>query len=104
MAPHDRGVPTPLLGPIFASAGLGALIGLIRQWSEQAEHGGKTDFGGVRTHTLWAILGCLGAVASRDFTPLALPVVIIAVSALAGIAVAAVWNFALSSRFVWGRY
>ncbi|WP_294255805.1 glycosyltransferase family 2 protein [uncultured Sphingomonas sp.] len=26
------------------------------------------------------------------------------VSALAGIAVAAVWNFALSSRFVWGRY
>ncbi|WP_313537419.1 glycosyltransferase family 2 protein [Sphingomonas sp.] len=25
-------------------------------------------------------------------------------SALAGIAVAAVWNFALSSRFVWGRY
>ncbi|URW76013.1 glycosyltransferase family 2 protein [Sphingomonas donggukensis] len=27
-----------------------------------------------------------------------------AVSALAGIVVAAVWNFALSSRFVWGRY
>lgn len=26
------------------------------------------------------------------------------VSALAGIAVAAVWNFALSSRFTWGRY
>ena len=26
------------------------------------------------------------------------------VSALAGIAVSAVWNFALSSRFVWGRY
>ena len=27
-----------------------------------------------------------------------------ALSALAGIAVAAVWNFALSSRFTWGRY
>lgn len=78
---HDRGVPTPLLGPIFASAGLGALIGLIRQWSEQTEHGGKTDFGGVRTHTFWAILGCLGAVASRDFTPLALPIVITVVAA-----------------------
>ena len=26
------------------------------------------------------------------------------VSALAGILVAAVWNFALSSRFTWGRY
>ena len=25
-------------------------------------------------------------------------------SALAGILVGAVWNFALSSRFVWGRY
>ena len=74
-------MPTPLLGPIFASAGLGALIGLIRQWSEQTEHGGKTDFGGVRTHTFWAILGCLGAVASRDFTPLALPVVITVVAA-----------------------
>lgn len=74
-------MPPPLLGPIFASAGLGALIGLIRQWSEQAEHGGKTDFGGVRTHTFWAILGCLGAVASRDYTPFALPVVITVVAA-----------------------
>jgi uncharacterized membrane protein (DUF4010 family) len=71
----------PLLGPIFASAGLGALIGLIRQWSEQTEHGGKTDFGGVRTHTFWAILGCLGAIASRDFIPLAFPVVIVVVAA-----------------------
>jgi len=74
-------VPTPLLGPIFASAGLGALVGLIRQWSEQTEHGGKTDFGGVRTHTFWAILGCLGAAASPDFTPLALPVIITVVAA-----------------------
>ncbi|HEY9248481.1 MAG TPA: MgtC/SapB family protein, partial [Rariglobus sp.] len=71
----------PLLGPVFASAGLGALIGLIRQWSEQTEHGGKTDFGGVRTHTFWAILGCLGAIASRDFIPLALPLVIVVVAA-----------------------
>ena len=71
----------PLLGPVFASAGLGALIGLIRQWSEQTAHGGKTDFGGVRTHTFWAILGCLGAVASREFIPLALPIVIVVVAA-----------------------
>ncbi|MFA6288294.1 MAG: MgtC/SapB family protein [Opitutaceae bacterium] len=78
---HHQAVLPSFLGPIFASAGLGALIGLIRQWSEQTEHGGKTDFGGVRTHTFWAILGCLGAVASRDFTPLALPVVITVVAA-----------------------
>lgn len=74
-------MPQPLLGPIFASAGLGALIGLIRQWSEQTEHGGKTDFGGVRTHTLWAILGCLGAAASRDYATFVLPVVITVVAA-----------------------
>ncbi len=78
---HPVRMLPPLLGPIFASAGLGALVGLIRQWSEQTEHGGKTDFGGMRTHTFWAILGCLGAVASRDFTPLALPIVITVVSA-----------------------
>ncbi len=78
---HTGNVLPSFLGPIFASAGLGALIGLIRQWSEQTEHGGKTDFGGVRTHTFWAMLGCLGAVASRDFTPLALPVVITVVAA-----------------------
>ncbi len=68
-------VPSPLLGYVFASAGLGALIGLIRQWSEQATDEGKGDFGGVRTHSFWAMLGCLGAIASRDFTPLALPVI-----------------------------
>ena len=70
----------PLLGPIFASAGLGALIGLIRQWSEQTEHADRAGFGGVRTHTFWAILGCLAAVGSRDFTPLAFPIVIAVVA------------------------
>lgn len=70
----------PLLGLIFASAGLGALIGLIRQWSEQTEHEGKADFGGVRTHTLWAMLGCLGALATRDHASLALPVIITVVA------------------------
>ena len=73
-------MPQPLLGPIFASAGLGALIGLIRQWSEQTANGGKTDFGGVRTHTFWAILGCLSAVASREYAPLAFPAVITVVA------------------------
>ena len=71
----------PLLAPIIASAGLGALIGLIRQWSEQTEHAGNTDFGGVRTHTLWAILGCLAGAANRDYSPFALPVVVTVVAA-----------------------
>jgi len=78
-----------LIGPIFASAGLGALIGLIRQWSEQVEKENKPDFGGVRTHTLWAILGCISAEVSRDFLALAFPLVIIAVAVHL---VAAGWN------------
>jgi uncharacterized membrane protein (DUF4010 family) len=78
-----------LIGPVFASAGLGALIGLIRQWSEQVEKEQTVDFGGVRTHTLWAILGCISAEVSRDFLPLAFPLVIVAVSAHL---VAASWN------------
>lgn len=72
----------PLLGIVIASAGLGALVGLIRQWSDQvARPATPVDFGGVRTHTLWAILGCIGAIASRDYAPFSLPVVIIAVAA-----------------------
>lgn len=64
---------------IVVSAGLGALIGLIRQWAEQT--GGKPgDFAGVRTHTFWAVLGCLGAYASEAHTPYAFVAVIILVS------------------------
>ncbi len=75
-------MPT-LIASIAASAGLGALIGFIRQWGEQSDRTGEntvTTFVGVRTHTLWAVLGCLGAFASRDYVPLAWPVVMLAVA------------------------
>ena len=40
----------PLLGMMVISGCLGALIGLIRQWSEQSTSpAGTDDFGGVRT-------------------------------------------------------
>lgn len=65
---------------LVASAGLGALVGLIRQWGEQAgRHPG--DFAGVRTHTFWALLGCLGAYAGRHHASLALPAVMVLVAA-----------------------
>ena len=67
----------PTLSALAAAAGCGALIGSIRQWSEQTrhpEHG--ADFGGVRTHTLWALLGCLAAA-----FPWALPAVLVLVAA-----------------------
>ncbi len=62
----------PTLSALAAAAGCGALIGSIRQWSEQTRAANQgMDFGGVRTHTLWALLGCLSA----GF-PWALPVVL----------------------------
>lgn len=65
---------------IVASVGLGALIGLIRQWGEQiGRHPG--DFAGVRTHTFWALLGCLGAYAGRHQTALILPAIMVLVAA-----------------------
>ena len=73
--------PTPqLILHLVASAGLGALIGLIRQWGEQTERE-PGDFAGVRTHTFWALLGCLGAYASQSHTPYALPAVLVLVAA-----------------------
>jgi uncharacterized membrane protein (DUF4010 family) len=56
----------PSLSALAVAAGCGALIGSIRQWSEQTRHVGAgeappADFSGVRTHTLWALLGALAA-------------------------------------------
>jgi len=65
---------------IVVSAGLGALIGLIRQWGEQSDDT-PGDFAGVRTHTFWAVLGCLGAFASEAHVSFALPIVFILVAA-----------------------
>lgn len=71
----------PLLIAIVASACLGALVGLIRQWSDQAAKTAEVDFGGVRTFTFWAMLGCVGAFASRQTSPLLLAVLFLLVGA-----------------------
>jgi uncharacterized membrane protein (DUF4010 family) len=61
----------------MVSACLGALVGLIRQWSDQkASPGGEADFGGVRTYTFWAILGCVGAFISDSYAAAVLPIVV----------------------------
>ncbi len=65
---------------IVVSAALGALIGLIRQWGEQSDEK-PGDFAGERTHTIWAVHGCLGAFASEAHVPFALPIVLILVAA-----------------------
>ncbi|MBI5691006.1 MAG: MgtC/SapB family protein [Verrucomicrobia bacterium] len=69
-----------ILTPVIVSACLGALIGMIRQWGDQ--HGADpVEFAGLRTHTFWAILGCLGAYTSKHHVPYTLLGVFLAVTA-----------------------
>jgi uncharacterized membrane protein (DUF4010 family) len=66
-----------LVTSIVVSACLGALVGLIRQWSDQkASPNGDADFGGVRTYTFWAVLGCVAAFITDNYAAAVLPVVI----------------------------
>ncbi|MFT3869382.1 MAG: MgtC/SapB family protein [Nibricoccus sp.] len=67
------------LGMIVVSACFGALIGLIRQWSEQRGKPGDMNFVGVRTSTLWSLLGCLAAYLSEHYSAAILPVALILV-------------------------
>ncbi len=69
-----------LLLSLVVSAGLGALIGLIRQWAEQTDVQ-PGDFAGVRTHTFWALLGCLGAFANAAHAPFAFLAILLLVAA-----------------------
>jgi uncharacterized membrane protein (DUF4010 family) len=71
----------PLVTSILVSACLGALVGLIRQWSDQAaKPGGDADLGGLRTYTLLAVLGCVGAFLSSNYSVAVLPVVLAVVA------------------------
>lgn len=70
-----RGV-NPFLLALMASAGLGALIGLIRQWSEQVQQPAGAEYSGVRTFTFWSVLGCVAAFLSAEYSPAVLPVVV----------------------------
>ncbi|HWA26196.1 MAG TPA: MgtC/SapB family protein [Lacunisphaera sp.] len=66
---------------LIASAGLGALIGLIRQWHEQTEQNARGEYAGVRTFTCWSLLGCIAAFVSDEYAPGVLPVVLVLVGA-----------------------
>lgn len=65
----------------MVSACLGALVGLIRQWSEQAEKPHETEFAGVRTFSLFSVLGCVGAALSEQYSAAVLPAVIVVIGA-----------------------
>ena len=67
----------PILTAIIVSACLGALVGLIRQWSsDQTSPAGEVDLGGVRTYTFWAMLGAVAAFLGETHAPALLAVVI----------------------------
>ncbi len=70
-----------LLLALVASAGLGAIVGLVRQWSEQTDTSHLGEYSGVRTFTLWSVLGCIAAFLSDQYVPAVLPVTLAAVSA-----------------------
>lgn len=66
----------PILTAIIVSACLGALVGLIRQWSDQTSPAGEVDLGGVRTYTFWAMLGAVAAFLGETHAPALLAVVV----------------------------
>jgi len=66
-----------LLAAIVVSACLGALVGLVRQWSDRdAVSGQPADLSGIRTFSLWGVLGCVAAHLGESFSPALLPVVL----------------------------
>lgn len=84
-----------LLIAVVVSACLGALIGLIRQWSDQRQNEFDPDFGGVRTFTLWALVGCIGAYLSQNHSAAFLPVALFLIGVQA---IVAHWRETQSGR------
>ena len=52
---------------LLIAACCGALIGLLRQWSEAREGQADQELAGLRSHALWAIIGCLAAYAGLNY-------------------------------------
>lgn len=66
-------MPEPAIS-LLISACLGSLIGLIRQWEKQQGANVETEFAGLRTFTVVAMLGWVAAFSSGRFVPWAFPV------------------------------
>jgi uncharacterized membrane protein (DUF4010 family) len=64
----------PFITALLVSGCLGALIGLVRQWSEQRSGHEDVEFAGVRTFSFLGLLGCLAAYGMCEWTVWVLPV------------------------------
>ena len=57
-----------------------AVVGLVRQWADQAEFDTEEDSGssaGLRTYALWSFLGSLAVYCSVEYSPLVYPIVLV---------------------------
>jgi len=75
-------VPSNPIHALLVSASLGALIGLVRQWSYEREHHGRTAKAGLRTFTAWGLLGCAGALLEQQGVAWALAAILLAFTAV----------------------
>lgn len=69
---------------LLVAGSLGALVGLERQWDEQTRHPRAAIPAGLRTFTLWALLGTLCAHFSSTGQPLVFAAGLLAVALWAG--------------------
>jgi uncharacterized membrane protein (DUF4010 family) len=59
---------------LVVSGSLGALIGLVRQWEYEKKHPGEESPAGLRTFTIWGLLGCAAAELDQAGATLTFPV------------------------------
>ncbi|MEX0325452.1 MAG: MgtC/SapB family protein [Puniceicoccaceae bacterium] len=64
----------PFLHTLVVSISVGALIGLIRQWSDEHEGLEKETSAGIRTYALWSLVGFLSAYIHEVHASFFLPV------------------------------
>jgi uncharacterized membrane protein (DUF4010 family) len=58
---------------------MGAMVGLIRQWADQAEWVDQNEpenSAGVRTYSLWSLLGALAAYCGAKYQPVIYPIIL----------------------------
>lgn len=67
---------------LLISACLGALIGLFRQWEIQQESPTESEFAGVRTFTIVAMLGCISAYTGQSHAPGSFVAVLVVLGAI----------------------
>lgn len=69
-----EGFQIPVLHALVVSVSVGALIGLMRQWSDLHESPENESSAGLRTHALWSLLGFLSGFLHDAFAAFFYPV------------------------------